>query len=214
MTETWKRSPSFPDYEVSNLGRVRSYKRSGGPKVLKPKPDARGCIKTMLTRDGKRCGVYVHRLVAETFLGPCLDGRKVHHLDGNRSNNRADNLACATDAEIAAHLQSLGLWPSGEGAGQAKLTNEQAREIRTRFKSGGWTQNQLAHHYKVTRPTINLLLRGKTYPNAGGPVYESKRVDKEAIKQDLEAGEMTDAEIAKRYSISLSYVSKIRHGVR
>lgn len=44
--------------------------------------------------DNKRRVRYVHRLVHDTFHGKCPEGYEVHHIDGNNSNNHADNLVC------------------------------------------------------------------------------------------------------------------------
>ena len=45
--------------------------------------------------------MFVHRIVAFTFLGPCPDQQawQVHHRDGNRSNNRLENLEYATPSQ-------------------------------------------------------------------------------------------------------------------
>lgn len=44
--------------------------------------------------DNKRRVKYVHRLVHDTFYGPCPEGYEVHHIDNNNTNNHANNLVC------------------------------------------------------------------------------------------------------------------------
>lgn len=42
---------------------------------------------------------YIHRLVLEAFVGPCPDGMKALHADGNKTNNNVKNLRWGTSAE-------------------------------------------------------------------------------------------------------------------
>ena len=51
----------------------------------------------------------------------------------------------------------------GERVGGSKLTEEQAKEIRKRYKAGGISQEQLAADYGVKRETVGLLIRGKNW---------------------------------------------------
>lgn len=108
--ETWKPVTDFPGYEVSDLGRVRSYRRSSVPRILKPGHSRGGlkvkgtdlpttCLVLTLRRDGKTITKRVHQLVAETFVGPRPDGLEVRHLDGDYTNNRLSNLKYGTKSE-------------------------------------------------------------------------------------------------------------------
>ncbi|GAC81679.1 HNH endonuclease [Gordonia malaquae] len=42
---------------------------------------------------------FVHRLVMETFVGPCPSGMEVRHLNGEPADNRLENLAYGTRSE-------------------------------------------------------------------------------------------------------------------
>ena len=91
--EQWHALVDYPGaYEVSNLGRVRN----GSGHVLKAQLDPFGYPTVRLRGDGRRVGKRVHRLVAESFLGPCPAGSEVRHLDGNPTNNQVENLAYGT----------------------------------------------------------------------------------------------------------------------
>lgn len=110
--ERWLPAPDWEDsYEVSNLGRVRSIARMvrGKGNSLRP---ARATIKVTrvgntgyvyvsLRRNAERHMKTVHRLVARAFHGEPAAGLQVRHLDGNKENNRADNLAWGTATENA-----------------------------------------------------------------------------------------------------------------
>lgn len=89
-------------YEVSNLGRVRSYKNRYGqgkrellptPTIINGRPDQRGYIQYLLSdEDGLRKNVRGHVLVATAFLGPRKRGMHICHFDDVKTNNRLDNL--------------------------------------------------------------------------------------------------------------------------
>ena len=102
MEEIWKDIPEYEGlYQASNLGRIKSIERftSDGhhimSKILKPSL-AKGYLKVSLCKDNVAKTIYVHRLVAKTFLTnkdnlPCIN-----HKDENKLNNRVDNLEWCT----------------------------------------------------------------------------------------------------------------------
>ena len=93
IKEEWKPVDGFEDYEVSNLGNVKSlnYHRTGVEKVLKP-GTYRGYLRVCLCRNGKHKWLYVHRLVASAFL-PNPEGLpEVNHKDEDKTNNIVNNI--------------------------------------------------------------------------------------------------------------------------
>lgn len=96
LTEEWKQIRGFPDYEVSNYGRVRSlardYKYGSHEDIILKTNDRRGYRGVTLFRDGKRYYKAVHRLVAAAFIPNPANLPIINHKDENRANNRADNL--------------------------------------------------------------------------------------------------------------------------
>lgn len=105
MNEEWRRIPGHPDYEVSDLGRVRSWKTvgpGGPPPRYLTGGVSRGYRTVIVRTDGKRGDGFVHRLVAAAFLGPRPHPKaEVRHLDGDKANNRATNLEYGTHQENA-----------------------------------------------------------------------------------------------------------------
>jgi hypothetical protein len=90
--EVWKKCPSYPEVEVSNLGAVRF--SPGTPKAGLPvtqSKDGHGYLFIQPQINNRRLMVKSHRLVADAFFGPG-DGLQVNHKDGNRVNNWVTNL--------------------------------------------------------------------------------------------------------------------------
>lgn len=85
--------------------------------------------------------------------------REAAHRDGNRTNPRADNLKWVTKVENHFHMRAHGTHPSGERHGNAKLTAEQASEIRSsRVRSG-----KLALRYGVSSQQIRDIRAGRRW---------------------------------------------------
>jgi len=90
MKEKWKPIEGFDDYEVSDLGRVRSLK-FGKIRMMSLCDRGDGYVMTNLTQDGKRSRPKIHKLVLEAFVGPSF-GLDAIHKDGDRKNNTLQNL--------------------------------------------------------------------------------------------------------------------------
>ena len=101
--EVWLSIPGYPDYSVSNEGRVCRVKAGRGAvagRILQPVAGGgreREYLQVVLCRAGSRKTQLVHRLVAAAFLGTA-QGRVVHHRDTNRANNVISNLAYVTQS--------------------------------------------------------------------------------------------------------------------
>lgn len=113
MEEIWKPIKGFAGYQVSNLGRVRTYNkvtytahhgaRHWRNRILAQKLRKDNCLQVNLWHNGKPITYYVHRLVAEAFLGEASSDMTVNHKDGNRQNNHVDNLEWLSRADNIRH---------------------------------------------------------------------------------------------------------------
>lgn len=90
-----KRYPFNKAYGVTTSGKVFSYRRGI---FLKEGDNGLGY---KFVQIGRGNIVYVHRIVAQTFLDAPLKGFEVNHIDKNKSNNHLDNL------ELVTHSQNL-----------------------------------------------------------------------------------------------------------
>lgn len=149
-------------YRVSNLGRVSGPTRT----ILKPFINPRGYPQVGLHREGRRAKtVFIHRLVAEAFLGPCPDGMECLHRDGDHGNVRLSNLKWGTHSENALDAFRHGASPQGVDHFCAKLTPEAAADIRQNYRcysrqSGGVA---FARKYGVTPQTVHAVVKGITW---------------------------------------------------
>lgn len=100
-TEQWRTVAGWPDYEVSNLGRVRSLKY-GRTRLLKGYISSHGYPTVGLCTPSRHRTPYkrsIHVLVMEAFVGPRPEGLVIRHLDGDGMNNNLSNLAYGTPSE-------------------------------------------------------------------------------------------------------------------
>ena len=92
--EQFKDIPGYPDYQVSNLGRVYSKCRKI---YLKPRKHNKGYLKVIMPG---RKQFFIHRLVLLAFIGEAPKGKpQVRHLDGDPTNNKLVNLRWSSQTE-------------------------------------------------------------------------------------------------------------------
>lgn len=118
--EIWKPIKGYEGiYEVSNLGRIKSLERKvyadfkfGKTRTYKErilKPGIVNGYQQVKLRDNSNKIVYVHRLVAETFINNPNNYKTINHIDGNKQNNCVDNLEWCTQKENVRHAWETGL---------------------------------------------------------------------------------------------------------
>lgn len=133
MTDAKEKTKHTPGYEITRDGRVFSIShdwRGYGRREMAATPNSHGYPSVRLTIDGKRRRSPVHRLVAQTFLGPRpSSAHEVRHLDGDRTNNAVENLAWGTRQQNAADRERHGRTSRGQRHSQFIKAGLEARNV-------------------------------------------------------------------------------------
>ncbi len=167
--EIWKDVIGYEGlYQVSNMGRIKSFHHSATGQILKPQDNGHGYLQITLYGHGRPKQACMHRLVLRAFYGlPPSPDHQGNHKNGIRSDNRLDNLEWMTKSENEKHAcRVLGKAPplvAGETNGQSKLTDEDVIEIRRLYATGEHTQRELGDRFGVDRATIGLIVRRETW---------------------------------------------------
>lgn len=168
-SEEWRPITGWPEYEVSNLGRVKRVApgaRTRAGRILAMGGKATYAhvslsAKTRLPPPGWR-SCLVHSLVAEAFHGPRpTPGHEVAHIDGRHRNNAATNLRWATAQENQLDRLKHGTACQGEAHPLARLTAAQVLEIRRRLGEASF--NELGRQYGVSGVLISKIAKRRTW---------------------------------------------------
>lgn len=166
--ESWARLQESPHCWVSCYGRL--YRETH--QILMKGKNGREWISTvpgkfisgpkLSTKGYKRVTLqgkqhHVHSLVAKYFVANPMNKPQINHKDGNKLNNRADNLEWVTNYENRRHAVETGLHRGPD----RKVSSEVEQEILQLYLSG-LTQKQIGDQYRITQQlvskTINRLL--------------------------------------------------------
>ena len=111
--EIWKDIKGYEGlYQISNLGRVKSFPRNGTIKqerILKQTIDNNGYLIVGLHKNNKAKKVCVHWLVADAFIPKGKEDEVINHIDGNKLNNNLNNLERCSQKHNVRESIRLGL---------------------------------------------------------------------------------------------------------
>lgn len=169
----------FPGYCVGDDGSVWSCRR----RVRLPNRDGRYRFATAIDQPWRRMTpqtntwgyshvalsdgqagktITIHSLVLAAFVGPCPPGMEACHYNGNRQDNRLENLRWDTPSSNADDRRRHGTQVVGESSPNAKLDRDAIKEIR-RLNEVGWSQSAIARRLGVHPCTIGRVVRGKRW---------------------------------------------------
>ena len=153
--EVWKPVQDFPGYEVSNCGRVKSFRDRGGnilstAHLLKFQRMSDGSPRVTLSHYGVTTTLSVARLVLDAFVGLAPTTFHVpRHIDGNVNNQRVENLEWSLRKNV-------------------KLTLDDIRTIRNLYLTTGaeFDITKISNQYKVSRQTIRTIIYNQAWKHA------------------------------------------------
>jgi hypothetical protein len=161
MTESWLQVEENDKYLVSNKGRVFGVYG----KMLKPHENTGGYLRVSMSKNGKTIKRSIHSLVARAFIGrrPC--GFQVCHLNGNKQDNRVENLKYVTPKENTSHKLRHGTMLRGDKHGMSKLKENEVVFIIEHYKPNDskYSGIALAEMFGVTPAAISCIIQRQTW---------------------------------------------------
>ncbi len=173
--EQWKIIEEFPNYLVSNRGRIISKKRivlkSDGSKqpirarYLKINYDAIGYPMVNLSKMGKQRTKTIHRLMLIAFTPNPENKPMTNHINGIKDDNRIGNLEWVSAKENTQHAFKIGLMKKrfGEDVHNSLLSNKEVLEIRELLKYKGFTHKKIGKQFGVSSKVITGINIGFSY---------------------------------------------------
>lgn len=157
--ERWAIVTDYPDYAVSDTGKVKRVIPNAKGRLskvcLKATVTSKGYEQIGLWKNGKQKSAMVHRIVCAAFNGPQPTPRHiVAHFDGNPLNNNYKNVRWATYFENEQDKKRHGTGAIGEKQGASKLTRKDIISIRKDKRS----QRKIAADYGVTQANIYFIV--------------------------------------------------------
>lgn len=169
------------EYEVSNFGRVRSVagvvtykdgrKRNRIGCILKPSIGTTGYYIVNIGRGNTK---KIHKLVVNAFIPNPENKRCTNHKDGNKLNNRIDNLERATHSENNQHAYDIGL-KVGAFLGKLGKDNPSSKPVSQftmdmDFVASFGGQCEATRITGISQATISAALSGRL-KHAGGYIW-------------------------------------------
>lgn len=168
----FKDIPGFVGYAAADNGTIWSRWAPGHAghigrwKLMRGHKRPDGYVHVYLKRGNRTIDCRVHRLVLESFVGPCPDGMEARHVnDNDRSNNRLENLCWGTPKQNTDDRRRHGTIAKGERNGSAKLTKANIAEMYDMFEAGSLVR-EIAERFCVDPSMTSKILRGRYWADA------------------------------------------------
>ncbi len=172
MGELWVPIKGFENlYLISSNGRVKSlpkyvnifngFKRKTKEKILKNQICLRGYETIILRKDKIYKSFKIHRLVGEYFVDNCNGYNEINHLDGNKLNNKFDNLEWCNRSMNLLHAYKTGLRKISDDNKLKLLESKQRKVICTKTNRIYNSIKEAASSINMNKGTLNCKLLGR-----------------------------------------------------
>lgn len=101
---------TYGTYRISTYGRLAHWTKINSWNILKNTNKKRQYLSVVLHAYGKSISSRIHRLVAQAFIPNPQNYPCVNHIDGNKQNNKVENLEWCTQKQNFEHAKCTGLW--------------------------------------------------------------------------------------------------------
>lgn len=156
--------PGWDDYYASEEGIIYSLRASRGREFrpLKPGTGNSGYDHVILCQDGEQRVCRVHVLVTEAFHGPRPEKSEASHKNGNRRDNRPENLTWETSQENKARKKDHGTTDKGLRNSRCSVTKESLKEIRNNIEEGK-TNKEISEMFNISTTTVSRIRSGRRF---------------------------------------------------
>jgi hypothetical protein len=180
--EEWKMIPEYEGlYKASTLGRIFSFDRripskAGSTMIRKAKYLVLPCRTngyaaiTLVDINGVRKQKLIHRLIAELFIPNPDNKPQVNHKNGNKTDNRVENLEWVTQNENMSHAFRTGLHRIPDNTGrfnQGSSCRVAQYDLNGKFIKEWPSIKEACRHNKFCESSISLVCKGKQNTHLG-----------------------------------------------
>jgi hypothetical protein len=184
MKEEWKDIEGYEGYQISNIGRIKSF-RNKKPLIMSLCENADGYLMTRIMKNGKGNTVRAGRLVALHFVDGFKEGLEVNHIDSNRKNDVYTNLEWVTHKDNIRHSHKHGFKSNfGDKNPRSTISNNDAMTIIEALTHLRPMQIVRLFGYKKSI-VMQIYLRRNWQHLSVGYEFEKRKVPQVHAKRDL-----------------------------